>query len=100
MQPSSVGYGSMTMVQVIVFDPATSSEVFVPSPFAPVVKSKVLSEQSTVDAVPPSALESTEIVTLVSGEFVKPTASPTYGLSEHLALLSTVTLFVVAPSAL
>ena len=86
-------------MQVIVLDPAIGSDVSVPSPVAPVEKSRELSEQSTVDAVPPSAFESTLIVTSVSGEFENETVLPLNGLAAHVVFTLTATDLVVAPSA-
>ena len=86
----------MTIVHLIVFEPAIWSDVSVPSPVAPVVKPSEASSQVTVDAVPPSAFESTEIVTSVSGLFENETAVAPL---EHEPTACTFTVLVVRPSA-
>src|SRR6266498_2297955 len=82
-------YGSITTVQVYV--PGSRSVAGkLPSPLVPVEPLGPAGVQLTVEAVPPSTCELMLTVTSVSGVLWNLTVSPTYGLSEQAAVLSTV----------
>src|SRR5262245_58847645 len=89
-------HGSIVIVQLITLLPATAPDVFEPSPLAPVEKSSESSSQFTDVAVPPSAFESTLIVTSVNGLFENDTVVAPL---EHVPTACTFTVLVVSPSA-